>query len=268
MSGGLRCRIFGAMSIILTNTADGIGTITLNRPEKRNALSTELIAGLHDAIRAMQADDAVRVVVLRGQGAAFCAGADLAYLQRISELSPLDNVDDSTSLKNMLQAIVECPKPVIAMVHGPAIAGGCGLASVCDVVIAARNAAVFGYSEVKIGFVPAIVLVYLVRKIGDTRARRLLLTAENIGAEEACHLGMVSYVVDDDALEHETMRIAAKMARNSSSAMAMTKSMLNAVHGMSLDAGLHYATVMNAMARQTEDFRKGIASFLSPNKDS
>ncbi len=268
MAGGCAWRIFGRMSILLTSVSDGIGTITMNRGEKRNALSTELIAALHGAVDQMRDDPSVKVVLLRGNGPAFCAGADLAYLQRISELSPLENIDDSTSLKNMFQAIVDCPKPVVAVVHGPAIAGGCGLATVCDVVVAARSSSVFGYSEVRIGFVPAIVLVYLVRKIGDTRARRLLLTAENIGAEEAHRLGMVSYVVDDEALEEETMRIAGKLVRNSASAMGMTKSMLNAVHGMSLDAGLHYATVMNAMARQTEDFRAGIASFLSSTKDT
>ena len=268
MAGGVTWRIFDRMSILLTSVDDGIGTIRLNRPEKRNALSTELIAAVHQAVHQMQHDESVKVIVVRAEGAAFCAGADLAYLQRISELSPLENVDYSTSLKNMFQAIVDCPKPVVAMVHGPAIAGGCGLATVCDVVIVGRSNAVFGYSEVRIGFVPAIVLVYLMRKIGDTRARRLLLTAENIGSDQAHSLGLVSYVVDDDVLEEETMRIARKMARNSGSAMAMTKSMLNAVHGMSLDAGLHYATVMNAMARQTEDFRAGIASFLTPPKES
>lgn len=256
------------MSILLTSVADGIGTITLNRGDKRNALSTELIAALHIAVDAMRDDADVRVIVLRGEGPAFCAGADLAYLQRISEMAPLDNVDDSTTLKNMFQAIVDCPKPVIAMVHGPAIAGGCGLATVCDLVVAARSSAVFGYSEVRIGFIPAIVLVYLVRKVGDARARRLLLTAENIGADQAHDLGMISHVVEDDSLEHETMQIARRLARNSASAMAMTKSMLNAVQGMSLDAGLHYATVMNAMARQTDDCRQGIAAFLNSQKGS
>ena len=256
------------MSILLTSVSDGIGTITMNRGEKRNALSTELITALHGAVDTMRDDPSVKVVILRGDGPAFCAGADLAYLQRISELSPLENVDDSTSLKNMFQAIVDCPKPVIAMVHGAAIAGGCGLATVCDLVVAGRSGAVFGYSEVRIGFIPAIVLVYLVRKIGDTRARRLLLTAENIGAEEAQTLGMISHVVDDDVLELETMQIARRLAKNSASAMAMTKSMLSAVQGMSLDAGLHYATVMNAMARQTEDCQKGIAAFLNSQKGS
>ena len=262
------------MSDVVTFEKQGqIGFITLNRPEARNAVNGAVAQAFEAALDQLENDPEVWVGILRAntegqERPVFCAGADLAYLQRISEMSPLDNVDDSTSLKNMFQAIVDCPKPVIAMVHGPAIAGGCGLATVCDIVVAARSTAVFGYSEVRIGFIPAIVLVYLVRKIGDTRARRLLLTAENIGADEARDLGMISHVVDDDSLEQHTMDIARRLARNSASAMAMTKSMLNAVQGMSLDAGLHYATVMNALARQTDDCRQGIAAFLNSQKGS
>jgi len=254
------------MNVLTTTIADGIATLLLNRAEKRNSLSTELIAALHRAMQQCASDDAVRVIVLRGAGSAFCAGADLAYLQKVSELSPTQNVEDSTALKNMLQSIVECPKPVIAMVHGPAIAGGCGLATVCDFILAGRSKAQFGYSEVRIGFIPAIVLVYLVRKIGDAQARRLLLSAENISAEEAHRLHMITHVVDDEALESEVYSLAARLARNSSSAMGLTKHMLNAVHGMSLDAGLEYATVMSALARQTDDCKDGIASFLNSTK--
>lgn len=254
------------MSVLAITVADGIATLLLDRAEKRNSLSTELIAALHAAFMKCAQDDTVRVIVLKGAGSAFCAGADLAYLQRISELSPTENIDDSTALKDMLQAIVECPKPVIAMVHGPAIAGGCGLATVCDFVVAGRTNATFGYSEVRIGFIPAIVLVYLVRKIGDTQARRLLLSAENVSAEEALRLGMITSVVDDDMLETEVYALARRLAKNSMSAMGLTKHMLNAVHGMSLDAGLQYATVMNALARQTDDCKQGIASFLNSSK--
>ena len=254
------------MNTVLTSVADSIGTITMNRAEKRNALSSELVTSLHEAFLRMSTDESVRVIVLAGAGSAFCAGADLAYLQRISQNSPLENLADSTALKNMFQSIVDCPKPVIAMVHGAAIAGGCGLATVCDIVIAGREKALFGYSEVRIGFIPAIVLVYLVRKIGDTQSRRLILTAENIGAEEALRLGLITKVVDDGSLEEETLAMARSIAKNSGSAMAMSKMMLGAVQGMSLDAGLHYATVMNALARQTDDCKKGIESFLNSSK--
>lgn len=254
------------MEILETNIHNGIATLTLNRADKRNSLSSELIAAIHAAMDRCSNDDAVRVVVLKGAGTSFCAGADLAYLQQISELSPTENIADSTALKDMFQSIVQCPKPVIAMVHGPAIAGGCGLATVCDFVIAGREKAVFGYSEVRIGFIPAIVLVYLVRKIGDTQARRLLLSAESISSEEALRLGMVTAVVNDEDLEDQVTMLAEKLVKNSSSAMGLTKHMLNAVHGMSLDAGLQYATVMNALARQTDDCKRGIATFLNATK--
>lgn len=254
------------MDIVLTSVADGVGSITMNRADKRNALSAELVAHLHTAFLQMGSDESVKVIVLSGDGSAFCAGADLAYLQQITENSPLENLADSTALKDMFQSIVDCPKPVIAKVHGAAIAGGCGLATVCDIVIAGREKSLFGYSEVRIGFIPAIVLVYLVRKIGDTQARRLVLTAENINAEEALRLGLITKVVNDEDLEAETMLMARQIAKNSGSAMAMSKMMLGAVQGMSLDAGLHYATVMNALARQTDDCKQGIATFLKSPK--
>jgi len=252
------------MALITIEREEGVATIAMNRPDKRNALSPELVADLASAFADLGSDNSVKVIILKGNGPAFCAGADLAYLQQISENSAQENVADSTTLMRMMQGIVECPKPVIAMVHGPAIAGGCGLATVCDVIIAGREHAVFGYSEVKIGFIPAIVMVYLLRKVGDTQARRLVLTAQNINSDEAMNIGLVSYVVDDDQLEHETMQLARLMARNSSSAMAMSKDMLNALHGMSLDAGLRYAASMNALARQTDDCKAGIQRFLSP----
>jgi len=254
------------MNIIRTSIEGQIGIITMARPEKRNSLSAEMVAALSDAIAAMGADDGVRVVVLRGEGPAFCAGADLAYLRQISDNSVLDNLADSTALMRMMQSIVELPKPVIAMVHGPAIAGGCGLATVCDLVVAGRDGAQFGYSEVRIGFIPAIVMVYLLRKVGDTQARRLILTAENVSATEAHRLGLISYVVDDGDLETATMDLARTVAKNSASALKLSKDMLTALHGMSLDAGLRYATSMNALARQTDDCRQGIERFLQQSQ--
>jgi len=251
------------MALVLIEKNDAIGIITLNRPDKRNALSDEMVAELSVAFEEMRLDDDVRVIILKGNGPAFCAGADLAYLQQISENSPLDNLADSQDLMLMMQSIVDHPKPVIAMVHGAAIAGGCGLATVCDIVVAGRENAIFGYSEVRIGFIPAIVMVYLLRKVGDTQARRLVLTAANISAEEAGRIGLVSFVVEDDSLEEFTLDLARQMSANSSSAMALSKEMLSALHGMSLEAGLRYATSMNALARQTDDCKDGIAKFLS-----
>ncbi len=251
------------MAVVNITQQDAIGIIALNRPEKRNALNPELVAALHNAVNHLAADDSIRVIVLRGEGPAFCAGADLAYLQQIADNSALDNLADSMRLMELLKALYECPKPVVAMVHGPAIAGGCGLATVCDVVVAGSDRARFGYSEVGIGFIPAIVMVFLIRKVGDMQARRLVLGAEIIGADEAARIGLITTVVPDEDLETRTMSIARRLAANSRSALALSKSMLTALHGMSLDAGLHYAAAMNALARQTDDCREGIAQFLS-----
>ena len=235
----------------------------MNRPDKRNALSPELVAHLHAGLLELQSDEAIRVIVLAGAGPAFCAGADLAYLQEISDNGTMENLADSTRLMELMRAITECPKPVIAMVHGAAIAGGCGLASVCDIVIASRENARFGYSEVGIGFIPAIVMVFLLRKIGDLQVRRLVLTAEIVNAEEAYRIGLVSVVTNDDSLEDVVMATAKRISENSASAIALSKQMLWSLHGMSLDSGLHYATAMNALARQTDDCVSGVRAFLA-----
>ncbi|MCU0331455.1 MAG: enoyl-CoA hydratase-related protein [Candidatus Kapabacteria bacterium] len=254
------------MSLVQTSIDGVIGTIAMNRPEKRNALSADMVAQLMQAVQSMQLHADVRAIVLRGEGSAFCAGADLSYLQDISTNSVLENLADSTALMQLMQAMVECPKPIIGMVHGPAIAGGCGLATVCDLVVAGREKARFGYSEVKIGFIPAIVMVYLLRKVGDTQARRLVLTADVIGAEEALALGLISHVADDADLVAATYALAERIAANSASALALSKGMLSSLHGMSMDAGLRYAASMNALARQTDDCKEGISRFLHSSK--
>ncbi|MDZ4745283.1 MAG: enoyl-CoA hydratase-related protein [bacterium] len=254
------------MNTVLISTDGPVGIVSMNRPTKRNALSVELVSDLRRAFEAFASNNDVRVIVLKGEGTSFCSGADLDSLQRIADASAMENLADSTHLMQMMQSVVECPKPVIAQVHGPAIAGGCGLASVCDVVVAGRNGALFGYSEVRIGFIPAIVLVYLMQKVGDARARRLVLSGATISAEEAFRIGLVSDVVEDDNLDLYVSDLAATMAKNSGTAMALTKQMLNALHGMSSDAALKYATSMNALARQTDDCKAGIARFLNSNK--
>lgn len=254
------------MNTLLVTTNGSIGIISMNRPTKRNALSAELVDDLRHAFAELSTNESVRVIVLKGEGPAFCSGADLDSLQRIADASAMENLADSTRLMQMLQSIVECPKPVIAQVHGPAIAGGCGLASVCDIVVAGRAQALFGYSEVRIGFIPAIVLVYLMQKVGDARARRLVLSGATISAEEAFRIGLISDVVEDDNLETYVMELAVAIAKNSGTAMALTKQMLNALHGMASEAALTYAATMNTLARQTDDCKAGIARFLNSNK--
>ncbi len=254
------------MGLIELAFSASIATITLNRPEKRNALSPDLLRQLASALDTINERSDIRVVILEGNGPAFCAGADLAYLQQLAQFSILENMEDSSLLQTVFYKIFTFPKPVIAKVHGPAIAGGCGLATVCDIVVAGREKAIFGYSEVSIGFIAAIVMVYLLRKVGDTNARRLLLTAERISAEEAHRMGLVSYVVADDQLDRFTTELAQKIARNSASALRLTKQMLQALHGMSLEAGLQYAVSMNAVTRMTEDCQSGIQRFLNRSR--
>ncbi len=247
---------------LLLQHEGAIASITLNRPDKRNALNPTLIAEITHAFTALRTDDSVKVIVLRANGKVFCAGMDLAYLQQISENSVMQNKADSQTFHEMLYAIYTSPKPVIACVQGAAIAGGCGIASVCDVVIAAREKSLFGYSEVKIGFIPAIVSVYLVKRIGGMQAQRLLLTAENISAEEAFRVGLITNVVDDNDLDTAVHEAAQMLAANSSSAMALTKEIIAGLGNMSLESALKYAVSMNAIARTTDDFKRGIAGFL------
>lgn len=244
------------------SSASPVATITLNRPDKRNALNPTLISEITHAFTTLGADESVKVIVLAANGRVFCAGMDLAYLLEISHNSVMQNKADSRRFHDMLTAIYSCPKPVIARVQGAAIAGGCGIASVCDIVVASREKALFGYSEVKIGFIPAIVSVYLVRRIGGTQAQRLLLTAENVNADEAYRLGFATHVADDTALDATVAGIATMLAANSASAMALTKEILGNLSGMSLDAALDYACAMNAIARTTDDFKRGVEGFV------
>ncbi len=242
-----------------------LATITMTREAKRNALSPELMRELSQAFDELAGDLDVRVVILTGQGNVFSAGADLSYLQKISENGPEENLADSRVLRDLLWKIYTFPKFTIAQVHGAALAGGCGLATVCDVIFAADDSQ-FGYTETAIGFIPALVSLFLVRKIGEQHARELLLSARKITAEEAYSLGLVQYVVPCATLEASVQEYALQVSKNSPSAIALTKSLLAAQHGMSLEAGLDYAASMNALARGTEDMRKGIAKFLSKAK--
>jgi len=236
--------------------------ITMMREEKRNALSPELISELSSALDELRSDEDVHVVILKGQGNTFSAGADFAYLQKISENGPEENLADSRTLRDLLWKIYTFPKFTIAQVHGAALAGGCGLATVCDVIFAADDSQ-FGYTETAIGFIPALVSIFLVRKIGEQHARELLLSARKISAEDAYSLGLAQYVVPCATLDESVKQYALQVSKNSQSAIALTKSLLASQHGMSLEAGLEYAASMNALARGTEDIKKGIAQFLT-----
>lgn len=237
-------------------------TLTLDRPAKRNALDAALVADLKAALAEAEADDAVRAVVLTGAGRVFSAGADLAALQALQTAAPMANRADSQHLADLFAQIYAHPKPVLAKVNGHAIAGGCGLAAVCDFALAAEGAKL-GFTEVRIGFVPAIVMVFVRRKLGETAARDLLLRGRLIGAAEAAALGLIHRAVPPEALDAEVDALAHELAtETSATAVALTKQMLAQVPGMGRAEALDYAVQMNAFARSTDDCQAGIAAFL------
>jgi methylglutaconyl-CoA hydratase len=239
-----------------------IAKVSLNRPEKRNALSPALIRELSEMLDTLVKDEDVRVVIITGEGGVFCAGADLAYIQELATYGAEENLADSRALRDLFWKIYTYPKIVIAQVHGAALAGGCGLANVCDVIFASDDST-FGYTETMIGFIPALVSVFLTRKIGEQHARELLLSARKISAEEAYSLGMINSVIPCPQLEETVKSYALTVARNSPSAVAITKRMLATTSGMGIEPALEYAASMNALARGTEDTKRGIAKFLA-----
>jgi methylglutaconyl-CoA hydratase len=254
------------MKYVLYHVADRIGFITLNRPEKRNALSHEVVTELKQAFTLAAADEQVKVIILRANGEAFCAGADLGYLQQLQQFSYEENVADSHHLKELFLQIYTLNKVVIAQLQGHALAGGCGLAAVCDFAFAVP-AAKFGYTEVKIGFIPAIVMVFLLRRIGEGRSKQLLLTGDLITADDAQALGLINFIAAPDNIEREVNEFAAHLiSTNSAQSMATTKQMIAAVQSMSLEQALTYAAESNARARASEDCQRGIAAFLNKEK--
>jgi methylglutaconyl-CoA hydratase len=251
------------MEFVEYEVKDRIGYITLNRPDKRNALNLQMVAELKEAFSMADADAAVKVIVLRANGKAFCAGADLAYLQQLQTNTYEENLYDSQNLKELFHQIHTLPKVVIAQINGFAVAGGCGLATVCDFAFAVPEAK-FGYTEVKIGFIPAIVMIFLIRKIGEGRAKQLLLTGNLIDAASAVEMGLINKVVEASSLAQEVKSFALDLIQtNSEQSMGFTKQMIASVQSRSLEEALHYAAEMNARARATEDCKRGIASFLN-----
>jgi methylglutaconyl-CoA hydratase len=238
-----------------------VALLTLNRPEKRNALNDALINGLKESLREADSNDTVRVVVITGAGADFCSGADLAALQKISESSVTENLEDAQSLMELFAQIRRVRVPVVAAVRGRALAGGCGLATACDLVLAARSAR-FGYPEVKIGFVPAMVMAILRRNVSEKRAFELITRGAEIGADEAELIGLVNRVFEDEQFEMEVENYVAGFEKVSRSAVMLSKRLLYHMDGMTFDAALQSGVDVNAIARMTEDCQQGIARFL------
>jgi methylglutaconyl-CoA hydratase len=254
------------MALVEYQVSDRIGVIELNRPEKRNALSHELVTSLKQTFDKAAQDSTVKVIVLKARGEAFCAGADLEYLQQLQQFSYDENLKDSAHLKELFLQIYTHPKVIIAQIQGHALAGGCGLATVCDFSFSVPEAK-FGYTEVKIGFIPAIVMVFLMRKIGEARAKELLLSGDVIHAAQAQQMNLINRIVPANQLEQEVFQFAKRLAdSNSGESMKLTKQMIAQVQSLSLEQALQYASEMNATARGTEDCRRGIAAFLNKEK--
>jgi methylglutaconyl-CoA hydratase len=252
--------------LVLYSVADRIATISLNRPEKRNAFNPELVSSLTDALLYASDDDEVKVIILKAEGTTFSAGADLAYLQQLQQNTHEENVKDSENLKSLFTTIYYLPKVVIAQVEGHAIAGGCGLATVCDITFAVPEAN-FGYTEVKLGFVPAIVSCFLLRKTGETIAKKILLTGDLFSAEQALAYNLITYVTNKDEISRNVRDFALKLCNEASgNSLMVTKQLVGQTTHPALENSLQLAVQINARVRDSEDFKKGIAAFISKEK--
>ncbi len=250
-------------TIVIAESAS-VRTITLNRPDRRNAMTPEmqmeLIAAFEDA-----AASSCRVLVLAGAGEAFCSGLDLSALQAMQDKSATDHRADAERIARLFLALYELPIPTIAAVNGAAIAGGAGLAIICDFTLA-TPAAKFGFTEVRIGFVPALVSAFLALQIGDKRSRDLVLTGRLCDAEEAHRLGLVNEIVAPEKLLERVQALADSLIANSPQSLKATKSLLAQQNRTRLDAAIAQALEANARSRETTDFREGITAFLEKRK--
>jgi methylglutaconyl-CoA hydratase len=249
---------------LLLDTTGHLATVTLNRPDKRNAISTQMIAELQSALDEIEKTHA-RVVILTGTGKAFCAGIDLDLLRCIARQTPAENQDDSRRIAKMFRKIWSYSRPLIAAVNGHALAGGCGIATLCDFTLAVPEAK-FGYTEVKIGFLPAIVSVFLTRQIGEKRARDLLLTGRLVEAAEAKDLGLVNEIVPAENLMTRAQELADSILAASPSSITRAKHLLVSAAAASVDHDLERAVLESARVRCTPDFKEGLAAFLEKRK--
>ena len=236
--------------------------ITLNRPEKRNALNDEIVNALASSLHHAEHDDSVRVVVISGAGKDFCSGADLSALEKISGASIADNVADARTLLDLFLQIRRARMPVIAAVRGRALAGGCGLATACDLVLAAASAR-FGYPEVKIGFVPAMVMAILRRNVSEKCAFEMITRGREVGADEAKNLGLVNQVFADEAFDQEAQNYAQSFSTTSASALMLTKQLLYQMDGMAFVDAIQAGLDVNVIARMTDDCQQGVRKFLN-----
>jgi methylglutaconyl-CoA hydratase len=246
---------------IVCTVEDRIARITLNRPDKRNALDDEIVSEFKDALQAASHDDSVRVVLLTGAGKDFCSGADLASLQRISEAGVEESMASARVMGELFVEMRRHPRPIVAAVRGRALAGGCGLATACDIILAAESSQ-FGYPEVNIGFIPAMVMAILRRSVSEKRAFELITRGEIIDARVALEIGMINRVFADDQFDSEVEAYVTKMATKSASAVSLAKGLLYHMDGMSFETAIEAGIQMNAITRMTEDCKRGVERFL------
>lgn len=251
-------------STLLLDISGAVSTVTLNRPDKRNAISATMIAELQTALDEIEKSHA-RVAILTGAGTAFCSGMDLEMLAAIAEQSPAENQEDSRRMAKMLRRVWSFPRPLIAAVNGAALAGGCGIATLCDFTLAVPGAK-FGYTEVKIGFLPALVSVFLIRQIGEKHTRDLLLTGRIIDAEEAKGLGLVNEIVPAEKLLTRARELADLLIAASPASLSRAKRLMTSAAAAAVDHDLERAILENARIRCTPDFKEGLASFLEKRK--
>jgi len=246
---------------ILYAVEQGIARITLNRPEKRNALDGELISEVRDALRSSARDETVRLVLITGAGSDFCSGADLSGLERTFDAGVLDHMADARHMAELFVEMRHHPRPIIAAVRGRALAGGCGLATACDLIVAAESAK-FGYPEVNIGFVPAMVMAILRRSLSEKRAFELISTGEIISAQTAADYGMINSIFADETFDLDVEAFVSKLASKSASAITLSKRLLYHMDSMGFEAAIESGVETNAIARMTDDLKRGVEKFL------
>jgi methylglutaconyl-CoA hydratase len=251
--------------VVEIDATRGVATITLNRPEKRNALSDVLIDELADAVAWSDADERVRVILLRGEGRDFCAGMDLQSLSDMMDADVEEQLADADALGDLFLIFRRIGTPIVAAVHGHAVAGGCGLATACDVVLASEDARL-GYPEVKIGFVPAMVITMLRRAVGEKRTFDLVTTGRIVDARAAESYGLVQHVFPAGEFERASREFVEDLAERSASAMALSKRLIYQTERHSFEAAIRAGADINALARMTEDYREGVRGFLESKR--
>ena len=250
---------------VLYSLDGAVARITLNRPAKRNALNDSVVTGIKEKLQDSSRDERVRVIVISGAGKDFCSGADLSALQKIAGASVAENSEDARSLLELFLLIRQLPVPVVAAVTGRALAGGCGLASACDLVLASASAR-FGYPEVKIGFVPAMVMAILRRNVSEKRAFELITRGEEISAQQAKEIGLINQVFNDESFPVEVDAYLKKFEGLSRQAIALTKGLLYQIDGLAFVEALETGADVNVIARMTDECQKGIERFLQKSQ--